>query len=305
MLTNTLIAYFVPTGCNATLERQYLKIVTDYSITVSGTTATATLTSTMYVHRDNRADVSSGKKASECYISIDGEKEYVVANGTKLPDISSDFIKIGSTVTHTVSYDASTSKDVKIGAHFNITESGHKLSNMVIPVSSYDGKKAEIESGSTSLTFPIQTTACTAPTTFTVSPAVFEEGGSLTLSWKGAAGGISNDITGYEIQYAISNDKTSWSGWTAWKTLSGTSAAVTPGIARGQYIKYRIRTRGSAGSSYYSKWKESNVAYKDNEPYVYLHGNGYEKHLAYIHDGSKWGKYMPYKHDGTSWNRIS
>lgn len=307
MVTNTLIASFVPTGCNVTLERQYLKIVTDYSITVSGTTATATLTSTMYVHRDDRYPESTNKVASECYISIDGTKEYVVANGTVLPGISSDYIQVGTPVTHTVTYDAATSKTVEIGAHFNVTETPHKLNNLVIPVSSYEGVEAQIDSGSTALTFPIQTTACTAPTTFTASPSVLYQKWLVTLSWEGATGGISNDITGYEIQYATSKDGISWSDWLEleWTALSGTSTVDLPGIARGEHIKYRIRTQGSAGSSYYSDWIESNAAQKDNEPYVYLHGDGYEKHLAYIHDGREWGKYMPYKHDGTSWNRIS
>lgn len=158
MPTNTLIAFFVPTGCNATLERQYLKIVSDYSVTTSGRTATATIVSTMYVHRDDRYSESTGKKASECYISIDGVKQYVVENGTRLPDITSEFVQIGDPVTYTVTYDVLSSKDVEIGAHFDITESGHKLNNLVIPVSSYDGKQAEIESGSTILTLPAQIT---------------------------------------------------------------------------------------------------------------------------------------------------
>ena len=57
-----------------------------------------------------------------------------------------------------------------------------------------------------------------------------------------------------------------WSGWSAFKTVSAASgsasAADTPGIARGAYEKWRVRTCGAAGSGYYSGWMESNSVRK-------------------------------------------
>lgn len=153
-------------------------------------------------------------------------------------------------------------------------------------------------------------TACTAPTQFTASPSVFED--DLTLQWSGATGGMNNRITGYEIQYATSEDGITWSGWTAWKTVTGTSATDTPGINRGQYRKYRIRTLGSAGSAYYSGWVSSNAAQKDNEPYVYIPNDSLdpERYLSCIYDETidpeqPFGKYMPFVFDGTAWQRYS
>ena len=153
-------------------------------------------------------------------------------------------------------------------------------------------------------------TACTAPTSFTVSPEVFDK--NLTLAWSGATGGTNNAITGYEIEYATSLDGSAWSGWAALKTASGTSTADVPGIDRGQYVKYRIRTQGSAGEPYFSDWIESNISTKDNEPYVYIPNEEKdpERYLAYIYDAAidpeePFGKYMPYVFDGTAWQRYS
>lgn len=155
MATNTLIAYFVAKGDHATLERQYLKIVSDYTITVDGNVATATIVSTMYAHRDTYGP-STGKKAGDCYITIDGVKKTVIASGKTLPDLDDAYVKIGSSVTHTVTYNATTAKTVSIGAQFDTTETNPKLNNYIIPVENYTIGKGTLESGSTTLTFPIQ-----------------------------------------------------------------------------------------------------------------------------------------------------
>lgn len=169
--------------------------------------------------------------------------------------------------------------------------------------------KAAESSLAATLTY-ISYTACTAPTSFVVSPVVFDA--DVLLSWSGATDGANNSITGYEIEYATSLDGSAWSGWGVLKTVTGTSTEDVPGIDRGQYVKYRIRTQGSAGDLYFSDWKESNIATKDNEPYVYIHNDELNpvRHLAYIYDeqmdpAHPFGKYMPYVFDGTSWQRHS
>ena len=99
-------------------------------------------------------------------------------------------------------------------------------------------------------------TACSAPTSFAVSPSIAE--GTATLSWSGAAGGAGNAITGYEIEYRDSTDNSTWG---VWETLGiiGSSATngnltTSPPSTRGNYRQFRIRTQGSAGASYYSEW---------------------------------------------------
>jgi len=103
------------------------------------------------------------------------------------------------------------------------------------------------------------TTACGAPSSCSVNSTLSE--GNVTLSWSGAASGTANSISSYEIQYSESSDGSSWGGWSALTTVTTTassgSVAVSPSGTRGYYRRFQVRTRGSAGSSYYSGWKVS------------------------------------------------
>ncbi len=97
---------------------------------------------------------------------------------------------------------------------------------------------------------------CGAVTWFSASPNPFED--KVKLSWGGALDGTNNKIKNYYIQYAASDDNSNWSSWNYLTTTEATSADIFPQISRGKYIKYRIRTQGTAGSPYYSEFRESN-----------------------------------------------
>lgn len=105
----------------------------------------------------------------------------------------------------------------------------------------------------------ISITACGAPTSFSCSPTLTDS--TTTLSWSGASAGTGNAIQSYEIQYCESSDGVTWGSWAALITVTSTATSGTKGVSAsatyGNYRKFRIRTRGSAGSSYYSGWKES------------------------------------------------
>ena len=308
MATNELIAYFVVAGDDASLERQYLKIETEYSISVSGSTAVAVLTSKMYVHRDSYG-TSAGKKAGDCYITIGGTKKNVIASNASLPALGgSGFVQIGEAVKHTITYDAGDSMTVDIAAQFDTTDSNDKLNNYIIPVSSYTLGTGYIESGDTSLTFPVQLSKCTAPTSFVLAPDVFNGDDGFTFTWSGAEGGTNNAIVGYECQARVSYDGEEWEEWgSSGITIPGQKAYYTdyPG---GISVQYRIRTKGSAGEDWYSPWLESNVVVKEDDPWVYI-GNdagAMGRHLMHIHNGAGFDeRYMPYVFDGTSWQRYS
>ena len=92
-------------------------------------------------------------------------------------------------------------------------------------------------------------TPAAAPSSASVSPTVSE--GDASLSFSGAAGGVSNGIIGYDIQYTESWDAASWGAWTWLSTYSTSSPSgsfpVAPSGSRGMYRYYRIRTLGAAG----------------------------------------------------------
>ena len=75
--------------------------------------------------------------------------------------------------------------------------------------------------------------------------------GSVTVSWSGASSGTGNTINGYDIQWGYSDG-----GWDYSKSVSTTSTSGSTSITlpsgEGKYIDFQIRTKGTAGSSYYS-----------------------------------------------------
>lgn len=110
--------------------------------------------------------------------------------------------------------------------------------------------------------------SCTAPTSFTVSPGIFE--GSVSLSWSGSAGKTNNKINSYLIQYAVSDDGVSFGAWTNLTAVTSASTSGSfkhnPSIPRGSFIKYQIQTRGTAGADYYSAFKVSGKVQKNLLP---------------------------------------
>jgi len=109
-------------------------------------------------------------------------------------------------------------------------------------------------------------TACGAPTACSVSATLAE--GNVALSWSGASDGAGNAITSYEIQYSDSADNSNWGAWTALTTVntSATSSilSVNPPTTRGNYRRFRVRTRGTAGESFYSDWTISSNTVRRN-----------------------------------------
>lgn len=103
----------------------------------------------------------------------------------------------------------------------------------------------------------IHYTACGAPTSPSVSTTLSR--GAVTLSWGAGSAGTNNSVTGYDVEQRESSDGSSWGSWAtvSGSPVTGTSLDVTPPGTVGNYYQYRVRTRGSAGSDYYSGWVTS------------------------------------------------
>lgn len=101
------------------------------------------------------------------------------------------------------------------------------------------------------------TTNVSAPTSPKVSATLSR--GAVTLSWGAGSAGTNNSVMGYDVQQRESTDGSSWGSWAtvSRSPVTGTSLDVTPPGTVGNYYQYRVRTRGSAGSDYYSGWVTS------------------------------------------------
>jgi len=153
---------------------------------------------------------------------------------------------------------SSTTGNATQGVRFRVVSDGRlTLTSGVIDNSSY-----------TVLSSPLLTTSAGAPTACSVNQTVAE--GNVTLSWSGASGGTNNAISSYEIQYSDSSNNSTWGSWTALSTVTTTatsgSLSVAPPTTRGHYRRFQVRTRGSAGASYYSGWKISTNSVRRNTP---------------------------------------
>lgn len=121
---------------------------------------------------------------------------------------------------------------------------------------------ARVPTQSTSFSAPaLLYTACSAPTSVTANKSVAISGSTVKISWSGAKGGTNNSITGYEVQWSTG------SGWQTLGSYTGTSATKTFYDADvGKTCYFRVRTKGSAGSSYYSGWTGKKAPVLINTP---------------------------------------
>ena len=258
-MATTVIGSFVASGRNPSLEIQQLRLVySNTSITVSGTTASTTVNATLSVKRDSYGPTHGFTAA--CYITINGNKK--TANYTDTVDTSWRTVMSHSV---SVSYTASDSKTISLGAGFDMSSASSKLKGLVLPASNY-AYGTGTQSGSLTLTLPKQVTACSAPTTVTLernsgSGPIILPNETIKISWSGASSGTSNTITTYQVYYRITSDGSAptTSTYTGTKnvnvtdgTTSGSTTITLSGATRGYTVVAGVVTRGTAGSSYYS-----------------------------------------------------
>lgn len=258
-MATTVIGSFVASGRNPSSEIQQLRLVySNTSITVSGTTASTTVNATLSVKRDSYGPTSGFTGA--CYITINGNKK--TANYTDTVDTSWRTVMSHSVK---VSYTASDSKTISLGAGFDMSSASSKLKGLVLPASNY-AYGTGTQSGSLTLTLPKQVTACSAPTTVTLernsgSGSIILPNETIKISWSGASSGTSNTITTYQVYYRITSDGSAptTSTYTGTKnvnvtdgTTSGSTTITLSGATRGYTVVAGVVTRGTAGSSYYS-----------------------------------------------------
>lgn len=107
-----------------------------------------------------------------------------------------------------------------------------------------------------SITYTV-TTACTAPTSVSVSNSTPAPSSSVALSWSGATGGTNNAITGYDVYRSTSSGGTYTLLDSVTTSNTYGSLSVTSHSSVGSSYYYKIKTKGTAGVSYYSNFSTS------------------------------------------------
>ena len=107
------------------------------------------------------------------------------------------------------------------------------------------------------ITFEAATTNCREPTSPKLSATLSRD--AVKLSWGAGSAGTNNSVTGYDVQRRESTDGNNWGSWenVPGSPVTTTEMNVSPPNTAGNYYQYQVRTRGSAGSNYYSKWVTS------------------------------------------------
>lgn len=97
-------------------------------------------------------------------------------------------------------------------------------------------------------------TVCREPTSPKLSATLSRD--AVKLSWGAGSAGTNNSVTGYDVQRRESTDGNNWGSWenVPGSPVTTTEMNVSPPNTAGNYYQYQVRTRGSAGSNYYSKW---------------------------------------------------
>ena len=108
-------------------------------------------------------------------------------------------------------------------------------------------------------------TACTAPTSVTVTKTIVSPTGSFEIKWSGAEGGTNNKIVSYDVYLKVTStgtaptinnyDKKIWVDVTDNSTSGSTMINLSDlgiSLTRGYKIVCGVVTRGWAGESYYS-----------------------------------------------------
>lgn len=93
--------------------------------------------------------------------------------------------------------------------------------------------------------------ACSAPTSTSLSASTVDAGTKVTFSWSGASGGTNNAIVGYSLKITDETAGTATYPYINSTSSSGSYQVSTGGLG-GHTLKVQVLTCGAAGKNYYS-----------------------------------------------------
>lgn len=140
----------------------------------------------------------------------------------------------GTTLTVPFTYKASNHSGTY---HDSASTSASKTSNHTSPCT-FENVYAVVN-------YTIDATACTAPTSVSISPTSCAPGATATLSWSGAGAGKNNAIAGYHIYRSTSSNGTYTHTYTVTTSSASSSCSVVaPTTPNGSYF-YKVYTIGT------------------------------------------------------------
>lgn len=256
------------------------------------------------IYAQLRYGVSPAQTASNPAKNATGTEVYVTDYGTLISNATGTGVNQGWTIQSVVTKGSTTNtySSTKIvtgpvdsssspSNPYNFTITWTKSTNDVISLSNvslfffksatsttapsngsyaFIGKKIDLSANysryyTQALSVGVGYTATGAPTTVTTSTSIQKPGSTVTISWSGATAGTSNTINGYQVYGGTSSNSTTLLTTLSSTSTSGSYAYTIPSTAtRGNTYYFRVKTTGSAGSSYNSDYSSAQPTCKVN-----------------------------------------
>lgn len=126
---------------------------------------------------------------------------------------------------------------------------------------------AQVEGGSyvqLEVTWEISTTVCTPPTVLNLDKTVAESFSLLT--WAGAAGGVNNAISYYQVFHRDTGNGVNWSDFVPTGQTGNTYLHVMPPDTPGHVRQFAVQAVGTAGAAYASAFGYSPLLRRNVRP---------------------------------------
>ena len=162
-------------------------------------------------------------------------------------------------------YSTATSFSTSVGVNFNSAASTAAYSfsitdifkqcitnsqgwiTLLIPLDTVEEEYPTITiTGTPTISYELNYTYCTAPTSVTAGAAIQKPGGTVAISWSGASGGTNNAISSYILYYNAGSSPTENSSQVSVTTTSY-NFTIPSNATRASTYYFKVKTIGSAG----------------------------------------------------------
>ena len=118
---------------------------------------------------------------------------------------------------------------------------------LLIPLDTVEEEYPTITiTGTPTISYELNYTSCTAPTSVTAGAAIQKPGAAVTISWSGASGGTNNAISSYVLYYNAGSAPTENSSQVSVTTTSY-NFTIPSNAGRTSTYYFKVKTIGSAG----------------------------------------------------------